>query len=133
MGVGYRRPFPCVDFRNAHPFLTISSRPQTLWGRRSPHKFGGARGANHGRVLFPYPLIYLPVIGPSDEDPHRQKLLVQVGAICVAPICGSLQCHVAHRRIPGVGQSARGQVAFRERQRITGRYMGQGLDYRKIY
>ena len=31
----------CLDFQHILP-LTISSRPRTLWGRFSPHKFGGA-------------------------------------------------------------------------------------------
>ena len=58
-------------------------------------------------------LIYLPVIRPSDDDPHRQKRLRQPAPVGYAK--------VALRRIPGMGKSARGQAAFRERRCITGR------------
>jgi hypothetical protein len=29
---------------------------------------------------------HLPVIGPSDDDPHQQKLLAQIVAVCVRVI-----------------------------------------------
>jgi hypothetical protein len=42
-------------------------------------------------------VISLPVIGPFDNDPHRQKRLAQVGAVCVVPICASWLYQVALR------------------------------------
>jgi len=47
--------------------LTISYRPQTLWGRRSPHKFGGAdlcEGDLRRQILVPKGLLQSPK-GPA--------------------------------------------------------------------
>ena len=37
--------------------------------------------------IFPSLVARLPVIGGSDDDPHQQKLLAQIGAVCVGVIC----------------------------------------------